>query len=114
MNTAVIVRVAPEATAPSAHGNAATQSPAFDTNVSPAGVTSATDTAAASDGPAFVTVIVYVTLFPATTVVVPVFVIDTSADADTVVSAEALLLPGVASAVVEDTVAVFVKGLAPE
>ena len=57
-NVAVIVRVAPAGTAPSAQGNAVVQSPAFDTNVSPAGVGSATVTPAASDGPSFVTVIV--------------------------------------------------------
>ena len=52
----MIVRVAPAGTVPSAHGKAVTQSPVFDTNVSPAGVTSATATPAASEGPAFVTV----------------------------------------------------------
>ena len=55
----VIVRVAPAGTAPSAQGNAVVQSPAFDTNVSPAGVGSVRDAPpAASDGPSFVTVIV--------------------------------------------------------
>ena len=37
-NVAVIVRVAPAGTTPNAQGNAVVQSPAFDTNVSPAGV----------------------------------------------------------------------------
>ena len=54
----VIVRVAPAGTAPSAQGNAVVQSPAFDTNVSPGGVGSATVTPAASDSPSFVTVVV--------------------------------------------------------
>ena len=49
---------APAGTVPSAHGKAVRQSPVFDTKVSPAGVASVTTTLAASDGPAFVTVIV--------------------------------------------------------
>ena len=49
---------APAGTVPSAHGKAVMQSPVLDTKVSPAGVTSATTTFAALDGPVFVTVIV--------------------------------------------------------
>ena len=49
---------APAGTVPSAHGKAVVQSPAFDTKVSPAGVTSVTTTPSAFDGPAFVTAIV--------------------------------------------------------
>ena len=49
---------APAGTVPSAHGKAVVQSPVFDTQVSPVGVTSATTTLSAFDGPAFVTVIV--------------------------------------------------------
>ncbi len=47
---------------PSAHGKTVTQLPALDRNVSPAGVGSATETAAASDGPELVTVIVKATV----------------------------------------------------
>ena len=54
----MIVRVAPDGSRPSAHGNAVTQSPVFDVQVSPAGVGSSTTTSRASDAPAFVTVIV--------------------------------------------------------
>ena len=58
VKVAVIVRVAPAGTTPSAHGKAVVQSPAFDTNTRPAGVASLTTTPAASDGPVLVTVIV--------------------------------------------------------
>jgi len=55
----VITRgAAPAATVPIVHGKAVTQSPAFDTNVSPAGVASSILTLSAFDGPAFVTAIV--------------------------------------------------------
>ena len=49
---------APAGTVPNVHGKAVTQSSAFDTKVSPAGVASATTTLSAADGPVFVTVIV--------------------------------------------------------
>ena len=52
------VRVAPDGSRPSAHGNGVTQSPVFDVQVSPAGAGSLTTTSRASDAPAFVTVIV--------------------------------------------------------
>jgi hypothetical protein len=55
---AVTVRVAPGANVPSAHGKAVVQSPAFETNVRPGGIWSVSVMAVASDGPAFVTVIV--------------------------------------------------------
>jgi hypothetical protein len=55
---AVITRFPPTGIVPRLHGNAVVQAPAVDTNVSPVGVTSATETPAASLGPAFVTVIV--------------------------------------------------------
>ena len=58
MKVAVIVRVAPAGTTPSAQGKAVVQSPVFDTHVRPAGVGSLTTTPAASDGPVLVTVIV--------------------------------------------------------
>ena len=48
----------PAATVPREHGNAVTQSPALDTNERPLGVGSATLTAAASDVPLLVTMIV--------------------------------------------------------
>src|SRR3989304_6281992 len=60
--------LAPAAPLPGAQGNAPVQSPALDTNVRPAGVTSATETPAASLGPLLVTVIVYTTLVPGATV----------------------------------------------
>src|SRR6476620_9319946 len=47
---AVIVRVAPAGTTPSAHGNAVVQPPVFDPNTRPVGVASLTTTPAASDG----------------------------------------------------------------
>jgi hypothetical protein len=55
---AVIVRVAAGGNVPRLHGKAVVQSPAFDTKVRPGGVGSVSVTPAASDGPAFVTVIV--------------------------------------------------------
>ena len=55
---AVIVRGAPGGSVPRAHGKAVAQAPAFETNVRPGGVGSVSVTPAASDGPAFVTVIV--------------------------------------------------------
>ena len=54
----MIVRVAPGGNVPRLHGKAVVQSPAFETNVRPGGVGSASVTPVASDGPAFVTVIV--------------------------------------------------------
>ncbi len=50
--------VAPAATVPRLHGYAVVQSPEFETNVSPLGVTFATETRAASEGPLLVTVTV--------------------------------------------------------
>jgi hypothetical protein len=58
VKVAVIVRVAPAGTTPSAHGNAVVQSPVVDTNTRPVGAASLTTTPAASDGPALVMVIV--------------------------------------------------------
>ena len=51
----MIVRDAPTGTVPSAQGNGVAQAPAFETNVRFGGVGSATTTAAASEGPLFVT-----------------------------------------------------------
>ena len=53
-----MVRVAARGSVPRSHGKAVVQSPAFATKVRPGGVGSATVTLVASDGPAFVTVIV--------------------------------------------------------
>ena len=50
----MIVCTAPDARVPSTHGKAVAHAPAFDTNVSPGGVRSATVTDTAFDGPAFV------------------------------------------------------------
>ena len=54
----MIVRVAAGGSVPRVHGKAVVQSPAFETNVRPGGVGSVSVTPVASDGPAFVTVIV--------------------------------------------------------
>ena len=79
VNVATIVRVVPAGIVPSAHGNGVTQSPVFDTKVSPAGVGSSTTTAVASEGPALVTTIVYMTVPPGATVRRPVLTMDMSA-----------------------------------
>src|SRR5690349_18261689 len=71
LNVAMIVRTAPAGIAPSAHGNGVAQSPESEMGTRPAGVGSASDTPAASDGPALVTVIVKTTSLPATTVAGP-------------------------------------------
>src|SRR5262245_22041673 len=70
-----MMRVSPGPRIPSAHGKAVVQAPSFISKWSPGGVGSATDTSAAVDGPPFVTVIVYVAVFPGTTLAGPVFVI---------------------------------------
>lgn len=75
-----------------------------DTNVVLVGRVSVSVTPSAGSGPLFATVIVYVTLFPETTVAGPVLVTDTSLDA-TVVDAVALSLSGFGSfALVTDAV----------
>ena len=91
-----------------------TQLPAFERNVSPAGVGSATLTPAASLGPLFVTTIVKAIVCPGVTDAGPVFVSETSAEpAATGVVAVAVLLPDAGSVVVALTVATFTTGLAP-
>jgi len=55
-NVAVMVTVPPAASVPSAQGNPPAHVPDADTNVVPAGAGSASTTAAALTGPAFVTV----------------------------------------------------------
>ena len=77
------------------------------TNVTPAGSVSVTVRFAASDGPLLLTVSVYATDEPATTVAGAALVIATSADAVTVVTSEALLFAAFGSAVVDATDAVF-------
>ena len=81
--------------------------PVAETNVTPAGKVSETVSEAASEGPLLSTSSEYETAAPATTVAGPVLVILRSADAVTVVPATEVLLPGVGSAVVEDTEAVL-------
>jgi hypothetical protein len=56
----VIVAVAKGTSVPSEHGKGVVQAPLLETNVSPAGVGSLTETLCASDGPAFVTLMEYV------------------------------------------------------
>ena len=80
-----------------------------DPNTTPAGRVSTTETFAASEGPAFAAFTVYVTVPPAVTVAGPDLVTDKSADAITVVLAVSVLLPGVGSGVVDETVAELVS-----
>ena len=85
------------------------QAPEFDTNVTPAGVGSATTTNCASVGPAFATVSTYEMVSPGLATAWPSFVIARSADAAfTTVVAVAVLLPGSGSLVAAPTVAVLV------
>lgn len=79
-----------------------------DTNVVPAGTASVTVTPAASEGPPFAAVIVYVRFVPAVALAGPLFVIARSAATPTVAVAVAALFAGRGSEVVVDTVAVFV------
>ena len=106
----VMVRVAPAGTMPSEHGNALTQAPVFDTNVRPVGDGSATLTAAASDTPLLVTTMVKTALVPGVTEAGPVLTTCTSALGLTGVDDVEVLLPGVGSVVVVDTVAVLSTG----
>jgi hypothetical protein len=79
----------------------------LETKVRFAGVASITDTPVAVLGPLFVTVTVYVMLLPAKAELAPVFVIDTSVEAVTVVEAVAELFAEIRSNAVVDTVAVL-------
>src|SRR5262245_52543183 len=74
-----MVRDSPGRRVPSAHGNAVTQSPEFDTNARRAGAGSSTTTSAAVDGPALETTRVYATVSPGSAESGPVLVIDRSA-----------------------------------
>ena len=58
----VIVAVAPVVSVPSEHGKLVVQAPLFETKAIPAGNGSLTETFSESDGPLFVTIIVYVAL----------------------------------------------------
>src|SRR5438270_12533581 len=102
-----MVAVAPDAIVPKLHGKTVAQLPEFETNVRPAGVVSATETAVATLGPLFVTTTVNTTFCPATAEAGPVLVIARSADCPTLVVAVAELFPATGSEVVEETVAVF-------
>jgi hypothetical protein len=103
----VIVRTCPAVIVPRLHGNGVAQAPLFETNVVCAGVGSATVTFAASEGPLFVTVIVYVAFCPATSALLSAFVIVRSALVETAFVAVELSLPGIGSVVDELTDAVF-------
>ena len=83
--------------------------PVAETNVTPSGRTSTTETFAASDGPRLETTSEYVTEPEAVTVGGPVLTTDRSADGVTVVIADDELLPGFGSAVGLDTVTLFVN-----
>lgn len=92
---------------PSEQGNDA-HPPLAETNVSRAGVGSASCTLEASEGPLFVTVIVYVTLLPGVVVPGPLFATERSAFRDTVPVTVEELFPEFGSGVyVELTVAVL-------
>src|SRR5262249_8909478 len=79
-----------------------------DPKLTPAGSVSMTVTATAGLGPSLRTMRVYVTGVPASAGLgEPVFVIDRSADVPTIVDVEAVLLPLLGSAVVDDSEAVF-------
>ena len=83
--------------------------PVADTNVTPAGSVSVTDTFAASDGPPLTTTSEYVNDPPAVTVGGPSLVIDRSADAVTAVTAVEVLFARTGSNVADDTDAVLVR-----
>src|SRR5438552_1026303 len=81
--------------------------PEAETKLVPAGNGSETDSELASDGPRFATVNTYVIVLPQYTLAGPLFVIDRLALVFTTVASVALLLPGVASGVELETLAVF-------
>src|SRR5262245_20769897 len=102
-----MVAVEPEVNAPKEQGEAVVQPPVLETKVRFAGVLSATVTPVAVLGPLWVPVTVYVLLLPAVIVAGPVFVMERSEGALTVVEAVDELLPGVGSVVALETVAVL-------
>src|SRR5207253_8441395 len=77
---AVNVACCPAVSVPRLQGKVVVQAPAFESQVRFGDGGSLTVTPADDDGPLFVTVIVYVTFWPATTPAGPVFTIDRSAD----------------------------------
>src|SRR5579862_7784137 len=83
-----------------------------DTKVSPAGNGSRTTTPSASDGPALLTVKVYVALFPASAVGGPCLTRLRSAESSTAVVTLAVLLSGLGSPVADVTLAVLVNPVA--
>ena len=88
-----MLRDSPGASVPSAHGKVVTHAPLVERNVKPAGVGSSTVTPGALEGPPLTMVKVYAIEPPGTTVAGPVFVIERSAVAATVVVAVAELFP---------------------
>ena len=103
----MIVLLAPGARLANVHGNAWAQSPAFDTNVRPAGVASATLIALAVAGPWLVRVNVKLTFALAPAVAGAAIASSRSAEAtcETVVLVLALLFAGVSSTVALVTLA---------
>src|SRR5262245_22415454 len=95
---------------PSEHGNGVVQAPALLTNVRPGGNASATTTAAASLGPAFLPSIGQVRAVPGVTVAGPAFEIETSALCTTDVVATAVLFAGFESRELVVAVAWFTIG----
>ena len=109
----VIVKVAlaPDASVPALQvtvPEALVQPLEAETNVTPAGRVSVTTTPVAGLGPLLLAVTVYVMVLPATAEAGPVFVIDRSAEAVTLVVAVAVLSPLVGSGSLALIVAVFV------
>ena len=87
------------------------QAPALDTNVSPGGVGSLTETSVAASGPLLVTTRVYTTLVPGVAEAGPVLEMPRSVtNAVSAVDAVLVLLAGVGSVTADETVAVFTIG----
>ncbi len=109
-----MVRVCPDGTVPSAHGNGVLQAPVVETKLRPVGVTSATETPAASEGPLLVTVIVYARVWPGVTDAGPFMERVISACPEfTGVDARPELFAATGSPVDALTVAAFTIGFAP-
>src|SRR5215813_7807836 len=104
----MVCGAAPATIVPSAHGKPPLQAPLADTKVSPVGVGSLSVTVAASDGPAFVTVIVYVTDVPAVACTGPLRLTCTSADGVAVTVLVPALFTGFGSVAGAATAAVAV------
>ncbi len=109
-----MVRVAPAGTVPRAQGNADTQLPVVDRNVSPGGVASATFTLAAFEGPLLMTVMVNATVCPGVIDAGPVWVTCRSAEPPaTGVETVPVLFPATGSAVAALAVVALTIGFAP-